>query len=249
MSTSRACPPRSYLGYYHLTGDLDALETALLIADYLVRSKSGMGGRSARAQAFPLTALMVAYRETRDPGVLEAARRLFEDTLSFGPRRGAYVEPFMSFEYMANGGGMVTHLTEGMMLYAAESGDRWAAAAIVALASSVLAENTGGPQALPCYWTRAKGGLKLLPLGCGERGQVGVTHYSGHPLQKNWSPEYVYQVCQAFAYAYDLTGRPEFLQAVRGGYAEAARHNLLNAMYVYWSAPVLLYYLQHFADR
>jgi hypothetical protein len=191
---------------------------------------------------------MVVYQETYDPGLLQAARRLFEDTLTFGRRRGAYVEPFMSFEYLANGGGMVTHLTEGMMLYWGESSDRRAAEAIVALASAVLAENTGGPHALPCYWVRREGKLELRPEGQGDRGPVGVTHYSGNPLQKNWSPEYVFQVCQAFAYAYDLTGRREFLEAARGGYDEAARTGQLPTMYVYWQAPVLLFYLHRFAE-
>ena len=241
--------PKAYLGLYHLTGDLDALETALAIGDYVARSASGIGGRSSRAQAFPLAALMAVYEETFDERLLQAARRLFEDALSFGPRRGAYVEPMMSFEYMANGGGMVTHLTEGMMLYQAASGDRRAAAAIVALASSVLAENTGGPQSLPCYWERGPGGLRLLPEGRGDRGKPGVTHYSGNPLQKNWSPEYVHQVCQGFAYAYDLTGKARFLEAARGGYEEAARAGQVNVMYAYWAAPVLLFYLDAFADH
>jgi hypothetical protein len=241
--------PRSYLHYYHLTGDLDALETALMIGDYVARSASGVGGRSSRAQAFPLAALMVVYEETYDDRFLEAARALFEDASSFGPRRGAYVEPMMSFEYMSNGGGMVTHLTEGMMMYWAASGDARAAAAIVALASAVLAENTGGPQSLPCYWERAPGGLRLLPEGQGDRGQPGVTHYSGNPLQKNWAPEYVYQVCQGFAYAYDLTGKRQFLEAARGGYAEAAKAGMVNVMYAYWPAPMLLFYLNAFADH
>ena len=241
--------PKAYLRLYHLTGDLDALETALAIGDYVARSASGIGGRSARAQAFPLAALMAVWEETRDERLLEAARRLFEDALSFGPRRGAYVEPFMSFEYMANGGGMVTHLTEGMMPYWAATGDRRAAAAIVALASAVLAENTGGPRSLPCYWERGPKGLRLLPEGEGDRGKPGVTHYSGNPLQKNWAPEYVHQVCQGFAYAYDLTGKARFLEAARGGYEEAARAGLAHVMYAYWAAPVLLFYLEAFADH
>ena len=240
--------PKAYLAFYHMTGDLDALETALAIGDYVARSSSGIGGRSSRAQAFPLAALMALYEETYDEHLLEAARRLFEDALSFGPRRGAYVEPMMSFEYMSNGGGMVTHLTEGMMMYWAASGDRRAAAAIVALASSVLAENTGGPESLPCYWERTAGGLQLLPEGQGERGMPGVTHYSGNPLQKNWAPEYVHQVCQGFAYAYDLTGKARFLEAARGGYEEAARLGMAHTMYAYWAAPVLLYYLDAFAE-
>ena len=240
--------PKAYLALYHMTGDLDALETALAIGDYVARSSSGIGGRSSRAQAFPLAALMALYEETYDERLLEAARRLFEDALSFGPRRGAYVEPMMSFEYMSNGGGMVTHLTEGMMMYWAASGDRRAAAAIVALASSVLAENTGGPESLPCYWERTAGGLQLLPEGQGERGMPGVTHYSGNPLQKNWAPEYVHQVCQGFAYAYDLTGKARFLEAARGGYEEAARLGMAHTMYAYWAAPVLLYYLDTFAE-
>jgi hypothetical protein len=58
----------------------------------------------------------------------------------------------------------------------------------------------------------------------------------------------VFQVCQAFAYAYDLTGRREFLEAARGGYDEAARTGQLPTMYVYWQAPVLLFYLHRFAE-
>ena len=112
----------------------------------------------------------------------------------------------------------------------------------------MLAENTGGPESLPCYWERTASGLQLLPEGQGERGVPGVTHYSGNPLQKNWAPEYVHQVCQGFAYAYDLTGKARFLEAARGGYEEAARLGMAHTMYAYWAAPVLLYYLETFAE-
>jgi len=144
---------------------------------------------------------------------------------------------------------MVTHLTEGMMLYWGESEDTRAAETIVALAAAVYAENTGGPAAVPCYWARREGKLELLPEGQGDRGHPGVTHYSGNPFQKNWAPEYVFQVCQAFVYAYDLTGQPEFLEAAQGGYEAAARAGNLGTLYASWPAPVLLFYLHHFAEH
>jgi hypothetical protein len=169
--------------------------------------------------------------------------------MTFGKRRGAYVEPFLSREYLANGGGMVTDLTGGLMHYWLATKDKSAAVAVVALASAVLAENSGGPHAMPCYWKREAGSTVLLPPGQGERGTVGVTHYSGSPFQKNWAPEYVHMVCPAFVYAYDLTGKHEFLEAARGGYAEAARTNYLGNMPCYWDAPVLLYYLETFEPQ
>jgi len=240
--------PRGYWDYYHLTGDLDALQTALLVGEYVRRSGAGMGGRSARAQAFPLICLMAMYQETGRREFLDAAGRLVDDAMvNMVPRRGGYVEPFLSFEYVANAGGMLAHLTEGMMMYWAATGDRRVAEAIVSAAASIYAENMGGPAALPCYWKRTSTGLKLLPAGQGERGQLGVTHYSGNPFQKNWAPEYFYQVCQAFLYAYDLTGKTEFLDAARNGYLQAARGHLLGALYAYSQAPVVLYYLQHFS--
>jgi len=228
--------PKGMLDYYHLTGDPVALETAIARARYVARENYGIGARSVREQAWPLTALLAVYRETWDPQILAAATKLFEDTLkAFDPRRGCYAEYHGSWTYHGDVPWMCGQMLEDYAMYWWVTGDRRAAAGLVALASSLYCEDMGGPQALPRGWPPT-------------RGPYGVTTYSTNPFLAGWSPGYVFLTNTGWAYAYDLTGRQQFLEAARAGYQIAADQAAIG-FGTYWQAPILLFYLKHFEDK
>jgi hypothetical protein len=228
--------PKGYLDYYHLTGDPDAREAALGLGEYVRRAGTGKGARSVREQAWPLTALMSVYRETWDPALLSVARTLFEDCMvPLDPRRGAYAEWHGSWNYVGTIPWMSGQMMEDFALYYWATGDRRAAERLVGLANALYCENMGGPTALP---------LGQPPT----RGQVGVTTYSPNPFLANWSAGYVFLTNTGWAYAADLTGRREFIAAMRNGYDVAAEQRAIG-FGTYWQAPVLLYYLHYFSNK
>ena len=166
--------------------------------------------------------------------MLAAATKLFEDSLlALGPRRGCYAEAHGSFTYPGNIAWMCGQLLEDYALYWWETRDERAASALIALASALYCESMGGPQALPI------GGPEP------SRGPYGVTTYSPNPFLANWSPGYVFLTNTGWAYAHDLTGKQEFLDAARAGYDLVAEEGGIG-LSTYWQAPILLFYLQRF---
>ena len=130
---------------------------------------------------------------------------------------------------------MCGQMLEDYALYWWETQDRRAASALVALASSLYCESMGGPDALPVGWPE------------GSRGPYGVTTYSPNPFLAGWSPGYVFLTNTGWAYAYDVTGKREFLEAARAGYETAADQASIG-FGTYWQAPLLLFYLNHFSE-
>jgi hypothetical protein len=237
---------KGYLDYYHLTGDPDALETATGLAQYIIRAHTGLGARSVREQAWPLTTLLAVYRETYDPEVFAAAAKLFDDCLiPLDPRRGSYPEWHATWVYAGTIPWMSGQMMEDFALYWWETHDRRAAAALVGLAESLYCENMGGPEALPI------GGPVGTPGSYGPggtRGPLGVTTYSPNPFQAGWAPGYVFLTNTGWAYAYDLTGRKPLLEAARAGYKVAVDQKQIG-LSTYWQAPILLYYLNEFKGK
>jgi hypothetical protein len=225
---------KGYLTYYHLTGDPDALDTARGLVDEIVRSGRGLHYYSVREQAWPLTTLLAVYRETGDPATLQAATRIFEDSFNaLSPRRGSYAEYHGTWNYVGNIPWMCGQMLEDYAMYWRETGDRRAAAALVGLASSLYCENMGGPGTLPMGWPDL------------ETGPYGVAAYSHNPLSSRWDIGYLFLVNTGMACAYDLTGRHEFLDAAHAGFEYAEKHGV-SGWGMYWHAPVLLFYLEHF---
>jgi len=212
--------------YYRLTGDPDALEAFLGVADFIVREKAGVGSVSVRDHAGSLIALVRAYDETGDAKYLAAARRLAHDALSrIDARRGCYSEVHGNYNYRGNVPWMCAQLMEPLYLYYRQSGDLDAAKAVVGLAESIMEDNTS-------------------PEGPGD--------YCGYSHNPHFSKRSNYNVliAPAVGYAWELTGDDAFAQSMRDAYRRTIADKSVNPIAnCYWNAPTLLYYLGQTGDR
>ena len=207
--------------YYRLTGDPDALEAFLGVADFIVRQKAGIGSVSVRDHAGSLITLARAYDETWEPRYLAAARRLARDAMSrLDPRRGCYSEVHGNHNYRGNVPWMVAQLMEPMYLYYRQSGDLDAANAVVGMAESILVDNTGG------------------------EGPGDYFGYSHNPHFRKTS-NYNVLIGPAVGYAWELTGDAAFAASMRDAYRRTIAEKSVNWVgNCYWNTPTLLYYLK-----
>lgn len=213
------------LNYWRLTGDRDAREAALGVADSAVACNRAMGSVSVRDHAGVLYCLVAAYDETHDPKYLEAARQLAHDAMKrIDPRRGCYAEIHGNYSYRGNVPWMVAQLMEPMYDYYRASGDVDAAVAVVGMAESILAENR-------------------------TRGVDGdVFGYSHNPHFKKNSGYHIL-IAPAILYARELTGDKEFLRQARAMYGQTIAEGTVNSvMNCYWNTHTLLYFLDHYAN-
>ena len=211
------------LAYWRLTGDRDARDAALGVAESALRSRRGLGNRSVRNHAGILTCLTAAYDETGDLRYLEGARQVVHDALRrIEPRRGTYVEMHGSVSYRGNVPWMVAQLTEPLYHYYRQSGDVAAATALVGLIESVLTENT-----TPGVW--------------------GDVHGYSHNPQYAKNAVYHALIAPAVFYAYELTGDDGFLRHGRAMYRQMiAEKRIESVMNCAWNTPALLYYLSRY---
>ena len=215
---------RGWLAYWRLTGDRDAREAALGVADTAVRAKRCIGNcSSVRDHAGVLDCLTAAYDETWEPRYLEAARKVAHDAMSrIDRRRGCYAEVHGNISYRGNVPWMCVQLSEPMYHYYRQSGDVDAAIAVVGLAESILTENR----------TRDVPG--------------DVYGYSHNPHFKK-TANYHVLIAPAILYAYELTGDEYYLTNARAMYRQMIREKNVNGMRnCYWLAPTLLYYLDRY---
>lgn len=216
---------KGMLNYARLTGDRDALQAALGVADSAVAANRAIGSVSVRDHAGVLYALVAAYDETRDPKYLEGARQLAHDAMKrIEPRRGTYAEIHGNYGYRGNVPWMVAQLMEPMYDYYRQSGDVDAATAVVAMAESILAENR----------TRNVDG--------------DVYGYSHNPHFKK-SSSYHILIAPAVLYARELTDDNEFLRQARAMYNQTIAESTVNpVMNCYWNTHTLLYFLNQYAN-
>lgn len=147
-------PAGGMLTYWRLSGDEDARQSALMLADYIVRTGAGRGAGSVRDDAGPLHSLTWAYDETRDPRYLQAALELADSVRQYLiPRRGCYAECHGSNNYRGNVPWMVAQLCEPLEMLYRQSGEVWVANMMVGLMESVVAENMepGNPGSFQGY--------------------------------------------------------------------------------------------------
>jgi len=213
------------LAYWRLTGDRDARDGALAVADSAIAAGRALGASSVRDHAGILYGLTAAYDETRDPRYLEASRRVAHDALTrVDPRRGTYIEIHGNHSYQGNVPWMVAQLMEPLYDYYRQSGDVAAGEAVVALAESILAENR----------TRDVPG--------------DVFGYSHNPHFTKTS-NYHILIAPAILYAFELTGDVEFLRQARAMYRQTIGEGTVNSILnCYWNTPTLLYYLDKFGQ-
>lgn len=215
------------LAYWRLTGDRDARDAALGVADAALRENRCVGNCvSVRDHAGILYCLTAAFDETQDPKYLQAAQRVAHDAISrIDRRRGCYAEVHGNISYRGNVPWMCAQLSEPMYEYYRQSGDIEAAVAVVGLAESILTENR----------TRNVDG--------------DVFGYSHNPHYGKNSAYHVL-IAPAVLYAYELTGDEYYLTQGRAMYAQMIRERSLNDVRnCYWNAPTLLYYLTRYAKQ
>ncbi len=214
---------KGMLAYWRWTGDMDARDTALGVADSAVAANRGLGRTSVRDHAGILDCLMAAYDETRRPEYLHAAGRVAHDAMRrIDPRRGTYSEIHGNVSYRGNVPWMVAQLSEPLFEYYCHSGDLRAAEAVVGLAESILMENAS-----------------LSVPG-------DVFGYSHNPHFKKTSSYHVL-IAPAILYAHELTGDAYYLEAARAMYRQTVREGTVNSVVnCYWNTPALLYYLQRY---
>ncbi|MCC6445347.1 MAG: glycoside hydrolase family 127 protein [Armatimonadetes bacterium] len=209
--------------YYRLTGDPDARESLMMLADFIVRNQYGPGSGSSRDHAGTLQTLIWTYDETGDAKYLQACREIVKDILtwrSIDPRRGTYAEIHGNYNYRGNVPWMDVQLAEPLYLYYRRSGDLDAARLVVGLCESIVCED-------------------MTPGVPGD-----FFGYSHNP-QFGKTSGYHVLIAPSMLYAYDLTGDPEFLACARGAYEQTVREKTVNSVVnCYWNTPTLLYFLK-----
>jgi len=217
-------PAGGLLTYGRLSGDEDAREAALLLADYIVRSNAGIGSSSSRDHAGPLHSLTWAYDETLDPKYRDQALKLAEDVKRMLiPRRGTYAESHGAYNYRGNVPWMDAQLAEPLYLLYRQTGQVWVAEMMVGLAESIIAENM--EYGVPGHFQ----GYTHCP----------VLHRGG------WQNGYNVLIAPVIAYAYELTGDREFYEVTRGAYDRTVADGTINDVRnCYWNTPALLYLLR-----
>jgi len=214
---------KGMLAYWRLTGDIDARDTALEVADFVIRTNAGLGRGSVRDHGGALYCLMAAYDETSDQKYLEAAKSVAHDAIGrLDRRRGCYAEVHGNMSYRGNVPWMVAQLAQPMYEYYRSSGDVDAAIAVVGMAESMITENC-------------------------TRGVLGDVYGYSHNPHFNKTSGYHVLIAPAILYAYELTGYDAFLEHGRAMYAQTIQEKSVNAINnCYWNVPTLLYYLKRF---
>lgn len=185
----------SLILHYWMTGDLDSFDAAVANADYLIRSKAGLGSSEARSQARPMLTLLRVWQATGDPVYLEAANQYldlgFQTEKVLDWRRGAYIQPTYE-NWRCISAGLDSMYALNIYDYYRLTGNLDAAQLVVAIADSVYAES-------------------MLPQEEGLGSFLFYVRYS----RSAW---YYTQMAMLFHAAYDLTEDARFLRAGRAAF-------------------------------
>ncbi len=222
-------PAGGMLTYWRLSGDEDARESALMLADYIVRTRAGKGESSVRNNAGPLHSLVWAYDETRDKRYLDAALEIADSVKQFIiPRRGCYAQSHGAHNYRGNVPWMDAQLAEPLYMLYRQSGELWVADMMVGLMESLICENM-------------------------EPGNPGnFQGYTHSPVlhRGSWQTGYNVLIAPCVGLAHELSGDPYFLEVMRGAYDLTVEQGTINDVRnCYWMTPTLLYLLNQYEDE
>jgi hypothetical protein len=206
---------------HHLTGDPDAHESAVGIADWVCATNLGVGESSGRAVGWPLRSLMLAYENTQDSKYLAAGRKLAESALAvLDSRRGFFSEPGATWHYRGGSPGMNAILAAGLMRYWRASGDERAGQAVANIACNTA-----------YAWMSPREPGLLLALD---------------PLQQVFIAGYALQDILPLFWGYELTGDAAFLDQGARMMRESILHERWNGaafgLSRYWELPDTLHY-------
>ncbi|MEW6749893.1 MAG: hypothetical protein AB1505_02830, partial [Candidatus Latescibacterota bacterium] len=213
---------------HYLTGDADARESAVGIADWLHARNTGVGAGSGRAVGWPLRSAAIAYENTGDPKHLETARQLAEYALSsLEPRRLFFSEPPATWHYRGGTPGMNAILAAGLMRYWRLTGDERVGQACAQLACN-MAYSWMSPTA------------PGLILG-------------SDPLQQVYLVGYALQDVLPLFWGYELTGDERFLekgaQVMEASILAPEHKGVAFGLSRYWEMQDALYYYGLWLER
>lgn len=207
--------------YQKLTGDPEARRAFLGVADYCVRTGAGIDGGSSRQQAGPFEAIVAAFWETGDLAFLDdGAARVESAWRAMDRRRGVWLDMHGDPRHRGNVPWMAVQAARPLYWWYRLTGDVEAAQAVVAIAESIICENT-----------------------CWERpGHMdGYSHNPRFPR----TARYDLLILPVLFAAHDLTGDDFFRDAAIAQWErwQSAREfdHVFNA---YWNLPWLLWHLE-----
>ena len=206
---------------HYLTGDADAREAAIGIADWLHAKNTGVGAGSGRAVGWPLRSSTIAYENTYDEKHLQVSKRLAEFALeTLKPRRQFFSEPPATWNYRGGIPGMNSILAAGLMRYWRATGDERIGRACANIAYNMAYS----------WMSPTEPGLIL----------------NSDPLQQVYIVGYAMQDILPLFWGYELTGDKTFLE--KG--AQMMRESILDERHKgsafglsrYWEMQDILYY-------
>jgi len=206
--------------FQKLTGEPEAREAFLGVADFCVRKSYATGSPSVRDHAGPFDAVCTAYWETNEPAFLDdGSARIVSALKVMDRRRGAWSEEHGSRVYRGNVPWMIAQLARPLYWWYAMTGDTEAAQALAGLAESVVCENTD--------WDTP--GLVS-----------GYSHNPHYAMTANYDPMILPMI---FA-AYELTEDPYFLDAAKAQWERWKASDAFDSVFnTYWNTPWMMWYL------
>ena len=206
---------------HYLTGDSDAREAAVGIADWLHAKNTGLGAGSGRAVGWPLRSSTIAYENTYEEKHLQVSERLVGFALDvLKPRRQFFSEPPATWHYRGGVPGMNSILAAGLMRYWRATGDERVGHACANIAYNMAYS----------WMSPTEPGLIL----------------NGDPLQQVYLVGYAMQDILPLFWGYELTGDKVFLEKGAQMMREsilAERHNgSAFGLSRYWEMQDILYY-------
>lgn len=206
---------------HYLTGDPDAWDSAVGIADWLHARNTGLGAGSGRAVGWPLRSSVIAYENTYDEKHLQVGERLAGFALDvLKPRRQFFSEPPATWHYRGGVPGMNSILAAGLMRYWRATGDERVGRACANIACNMAYS----------WMSPTEPGIIL----------------NGDPLQQVYLVGYAMQDVLPLFWGYELTGDKAFLEKGAQVMREsilAERHNgSAFGLSRYWEMQDILYY-------
>lgn len=209
--------------FHKMTGDPEAPNAFLGVADYCIRRASGMNEAAIRQHAGPFDAICTAYWDAGDPACLDDGALRVERVLQrMDRRRGAWLEAQGGTPYRGTIPWMAAQLARPLYWWYAMTGDVDAAQALAGLAEAVICENTD--------WD-APGNMRT---------------FSYDPAQK-MTARYDLLVLPMILAAYELTEDTFFRDAARAQWDRWTQSEEFDSVFnSYWNTPWLMWQLRQY---
>ncbi len=207
--------------YHKLTGDPAARDAYLGVAEFVRRTGAGLGGSSVRQHAGPFEAIVTAYWDTRDALWRDVARKHLADArAAMDLRRGVWPDTHGSQVYRGNVPWMDAQIARPMYWWYRMSGDLDAATALVAMADSIVCENSDWETPGAVY---------------------GYSHNPHFDMTAVYDP----LILPVIFAAHELTGDAFFLNAAIAQWERWKASDTFDSVFnTYWNVPWLMHYLR-----